>query len=179
MDIRSAASARTVPTPASIAPPAESRLRSKVLIDAMRKSGPSASKRYLQQSRKVGSPALSDASSGAATSSGRNAITSPANVWRQGCWLNHILSNVIDYVHFPGGYEFCWDCGASRSVIVAHDNRWHKPKCRYYTNPADVKEAPTLSSDCPECAKAGGICAFPLDDDYPQSYLDVVGLRLN
>lgn len=78
-----------------------------------------------------------------------------------------------DHVTCHCGFEFCWDCGVARSVLLAHDNRWHKPSCRYHTNPADVTDEAERSDACPECAKlpVGMVCSYPCDDGYPTAVL--------
>jgi len=79
-----------------------------------------------------------------------------------------------DHVTCKCGFEFCWDCGIERSVPLNHDNRWHKPRCRYYTRPEEVKEPPSKSKTCPECRKWPGEtpCPFPPDDGYPHSIIE-------
>merc|ERR1712151_848562 len=78
-----------------------------------------------------------------------------------------------DHVTCECGFEFCWDCGVDRQVPLLHDNRWHKPSCRYHTAPSEVAEKPKWMPNCPECKKMpyGVPCNFPLDDGYPNSYL--------
>lgn len=78
-----------------------------------------------------------------------------------------------DHVTCECGFEFCWDCGVQRQVSLMHDNRWHKPACRYHTRPCDVSEPPLHMPNCPECKKMrpGVPCPFPKDDGYPQSYI--------
>lgn len=75
-----------------------------------------------------------------------------------------------DHVTCECGFEFCWDCGVERQVPLAHDNRWHKPSCRYHTRPSEVREAPRHVPNCPECKKLppGVPCPFPGDDGYPR-----------
>lgn len=76
-----------------------------------------------------------------------------------------------DHVTCRCGFEFCWDCGVDRRVALCHDNRWHKPSCRYHTPPHEVDEAPRRSAKCPACLKlpAGYVCGFPVDDGYGRS----------
>lgn len=78
-----------------------------------------------------------------------------------------------DHVTCECGFEFCWDCGVDRRVLIAHDNRWHKPRCRYHTRPEEVAEPPRRQRGCPECEKCapGAPCQLPPDDGYPESYL--------
>eukprot|EP00439_Symbiodinium_sp_Y106_P027094 s728_g3.t1 len=81
-----------------------------------------------------------------------------------------------DHVTCECGFEFCWDCGVDRRVPLAHDNRWHKPSCRYHTPYHEVAEIPRQSPHCPACrllASAGDPrpCRWPADDGYPESYL--------
>lgn len=78
-----------------------------------------------------------------------------------------------DHVTCQCGFEFCWDCGVGRQVPLLHDNRWHKPSCRYHTKPSEVAEKPKHVPDCPECQKMrfGYPCPFPEDDGYPHSYV--------
>jgi len=78
-----------------------------------------------------------------------------------------------DHVTCECGFEFCWDCGVERQVPLLHDNRWHKPSCRYHTKPSEVAEAPRRLPNCPECKKMsfGRACCFPADDGYPESYI--------
>eukprot|EP00928_Gymnodinium_smaydae_P013316 TRINITY_DN14869_c0_g1_i1.p1 TRINITY_DN14869_c0_g1~~TRINITY_DN14869_c0_g1_i1.p1 ORF type:complete len:1167 (-),score=140.02 TRINITY_DN14869_c0_g1_i1:30-3509(-) len=78
-----------------------------------------------------------------------------------------------DHVTCECGFEFCWDCGVERKVLLEHDNRWHKPSCRYHTPIAEVSEPPNHRPNCPECAKLprGSPCSFPPDDGYPHSYV--------
>lgn len=66
------------------------------------------------------------------------------------------------------GHEFCWDCGADRKVIAAHDNRWHKPSCPHY---CACSETRTFQHTCPECTRLGRVCDFPSDDGYPQNLM--------
>ena len=90
------------------------------------------------------------------------------------------LDQDCDHVTCECGFEFCWDCGASRAVIAAHDNRYHKPSCRYFSKPEDVKEIAKRVADCPECQKLedeAAVCAFPEDDGYPKSLLDSLGAK--
>eukprot|EP00419_Tripos_fusus_P001219 CAMPEP_0172689738 /NCGR_PEP_ID=MMETSP1074-20121228/23362_1 /TAXON_ID=2916 /ORGANISM="Ceratium fusus, Strain PA161109" /LENGTH=1060 /DNA_ID=CAMNT_0013509587 /DNA_START=38 /DNA_END=3220 /DNA_ORIENTATION=+ len=78
-----------------------------------------------------------------------------------------------DHVTCECGFEFCWDCGVERQVPLLHDNRWHKPSCRYHTKPEEVAELPRNLPNCPECKKMsfGRPCCFPADDGYPESYI--------
>jgi len=78
-----------------------------------------------------------------------------------------------DHVTCECGFEFCWDCGVERQVALVHDNRWHKPSCRYHTRPDEVAEAPVHMAACPECKKMppGVPCIFSPDDGYPNSYV--------
>ncbi|CAJ1351195.1 unnamed protein product [Effrenium voratum] len=78
-----------------------------------------------------------------------------------------------DHVTCECGFEFCWDCGVDRRIPLAHDNRWHKPSCRYHTCYEEVAELPRPESACPACrAACAGVCgAFPADDGFPESYL--------
>jgi hypothetical protein len=78
-----------------------------------------------------------------------------------------------DHVTCECGFEFCWDCGVERQVALLHDNRWHKPSCRYHTPPHEVAERPRAVANCPECKKMswGRCCPFPADDGYPHSYV--------
>ena len=82
-------------------------------------------------------------------------------------------SDECDHVTCQCGFEFCWDCGVARSLLLAHDNRWHKPSCRYHTNPAEVAEIPQRAAKCPECQQLpmGMVCAYPIDDGYPRIVL--------
>jgi len=84
-----------------------------------------------------------------------------------------------DHVTCECGFEFCWDCGVERSVALLHDNRWHKPSCRYHTRPEEVAEAPVFVPGCPECQRRGdGLpCRFPPDDGYPHSYTQRRSMR--
>eukprot|EP00929_Paragymnodinium_shiwhaense_P034523 TRINITY_DN18767_c1_g1_i1.p1 TRINITY_DN18767_c1_g1~~TRINITY_DN18767_c1_g1_i1.p1 ORF type:complete len:1308 (-),score=307.48 TRINITY_DN18767_c1_g1_i1:57-3980(-) len=78
-----------------------------------------------------------------------------------------------DHVTCECGFEFCWGCGVDRRVLLAHDNRWHRPSCQYHTNPSEVSEPPVLNGNCPDCRRStsGRCCAFPQDDGYPESYI--------
>jgi len=82
-------------------------------------------------------------------------------------------SEECDHVTCQCGFEFCWDCGVARQVPLLHDNRWHKPSCRYHTKPSEVKEKPRYIAQCPECQRmpAGEACRFPADDGYPQTFI--------
>lgn len=82
-------------------------------------------------------------------------------------------SEECDHVTCECGFEFCWDCGIARKVAIVHDNRWHKPSCRYHTKPEEVDEQPRWNENCPLCAKLprGQACPFPPDDGYPKSYM--------
>ncbi|CAL1133800.1 unnamed protein product [Cladocopium goreaui] len=82
-----------------------------------------------------------------------------------------------DHVTCECGHEFCWDCGIDRRIPLAHDNRWHKPSCRYFTNFDEVAELPKFEANCPECQRRAAHgeaqpCCFPEDDGYPHSYLN-------
>jgi len=81
--------------------------------------------------------------------------------------------NECDHVTCQCGFQFCWDCGVCRQVPLMHDNRWHKPACRYHTKPADVSEAPKRNPKCPECMRLppGRVCQYPADDGYPHSFM--------
>ncbi|CAE7378748.1 unnamed protein product [Symbiodinium natans] len=81
-----------------------------------------------------------------------------------------------DHVTCECGHEFCWDCGVDRRVPLAHDNRWHKPSCRYHTPYHEVAEPPRPSPHCPACrllAASGDPrpCCWPPDDGYPETYI--------
>jgi len=82
-----------------------------------------------------------------------------------------------DHVTCECGFEFCWDCGVDRQVLLAHDNRWHKPSCRYHTPIEEVAELPRFMQNCPECKKVSSDmgqclpCAYPQDDGYPAAYV--------
>eukprot|EP00434_Breviolum_minutum_P021752 symbB.v1.2.019200.t1/scaffold1512.1/size114451/11 len=81
-----------------------------------------------------------------------------------------------DHVTCECGHEFCWDCGIDRRIPLAHDNRWHKPSCRYHTSLDEVAELPKVELHCPECQRRASQgdtrpCSFPEDDGYPHSYL--------
>jgi len=82
-------------------------------------------------------------------------------------------SDECDHVTCQCGFEFCWDCGVDRKVAIAHDNRWHKASCRYYTSPKEINESPKRVEKCPECQKMprGQVCGYPPDDGYPNSYV--------
>ncbi|CAK9068266.1 unnamed protein product [Durusdinium trenchii] len=80
-----------------------------------------------------------------------------------------------DHVTCECGHQFCWDCGIDRRIPLAHDNRWHKPSCRYYTRLEEVAELPKFEASCPACRRSGDSkepCHFPDDDGYPHSYLN-------
>lgn len=77
-----------------------------------------------------------------------------------------------NHVHCRCGLEFCFVCGADRTLVIHHDNRWHKPSCIYY--PKDPQtEPPKRNPRCPECQKLpeGVCCDPPRDDGYPDSLL--------
>lgn len=82
-------------------------------------------------------------------------------------------SDECDHVRCQCGFEFCWDCGVARAIPLAHDNRWHKPTCRYYTPPSEVTEKPKRADGCPACQALppGAVCSYPLDDGYPNTYV--------
>jgi len=84
-----------------------------------------------------------------------------------------------DHVTCECGFEFCWDCGIERQVALMHDNRWHKPSCRYHTPPSEVSEPPVWVAKCPECKLMlpGVPCQFPEDDGYPRSYIERRSMR--
>lgn len=103
------------------------------------------------------------------------------NYWRpcpKRCKHGGAVKDVVDCDHMTCkcGHEFCWRCGMDRHVTLAHDLRWHKPSCKYYTAPDKVdvkKDPPQWKAKCPECKKRpeGQPCSFPMDDDYPASFL--------
>mmetsp|Transcript_81807 Transcript_81807/g.227825 ORF Transcript_81807/g.227825 Transcript_81807/m.227825 type:complete len:457 (-) Transcript_81807:120-1490(-) len=77
-----------------------------------------------------------------------------------------------DHATCPCGFEFCWECGVDRRLLIAHDNRWHKPHCKYWDNPQEVQEEPRASNSCPACrANGGACCAYPAADGWPRSYV--------
>lgn len=77
-----------------------------------------------------------------------------------------------DHVTCQCGFEFCWDCGVERQIPLSHDNRWHKPSCRYHTKPEEVEEEPKYVAGCPACKQNYfSPCPFPQDDGYPMSYV--------
>merc|ERR1712110_1073033 len=78
-----------------------------------------------------------------------------------------------DHVTCECGHQFCWACGVTRQVPLAHDNRWHKPSCPYHTKLTEVTETPKRMPNCPECQNMPAMqpCPFPADDGYPHSYI--------
>uniref|UniRef100_A0A7S1KJV7 RING-type domain-containing protein n=1 Tax=Vitrella brassicaformis TaxID=1169539 RepID=A0A7S1KJV7_9ALVE len=72
-----------------------------------------------------------------------------------------------DHVTCKCGFEFCWECGVNRKIPFAHDNRWHKPSCRYHTKEVSSIHAPQYSPHCPACVEKGSVCDFPQDDGWP------------
>lgn len=78
-----------------------------------------------------------------------------------------------DHVTCECGHEFCWDCGVDRRIPLCHDNRWHKPSCRYHTRTCDVSDPPVWAAACNECRRMqpGVPCMFPKDDGYPGTYM--------
>lgn len=82
-------------------------------------------------------------------------------------------SEECDHVTCLCLFEFCWCCGVDRLILLAHDNRWHKPSCQYHSKPEEVEEVPKYMATCPECQKneCGTCCVFPVDDGYPESFV--------
>lgn len=76
-----------------------------------------------------------------------------------------------DHMTCHCGFEFCWQCGVERKITLVHDNRWHKPSCKYWTPYDSVQEEPKYNKDCPACVKLGRCCDYPADDGYPESYM--------
>ncbi|CEM12168.1 unnamed protein product [Vitrella brassicaformis CCMP3155] len=77
-----------------------------------------------------------------------------------------------DHVTCQCGHEFCWHCGVNRKIPMAHDNRWHKPMCPYFTPRTSVLEPPKYEPACPACQANNGVpCSFPENDGYPHSYV--------
>merc|ERR1712217_462181 len=108
----------------------------------------------------------------------RNAISMGWKPCPKGCSFGGGMKNEsdCDHVTCECGFEFCWDCGVERQITLLHDNRWHKPSCRYHTKPSEVQEPPRWSSKCLECNKLSpfsfaSCCPFPQDDGYPHSYM--------
>lgn len=90
-------------------------------------------------------------------------------------------SEECDHVTCQCGFQFCWMCGVDRRVVVAHDNRWHKPECPYYTKREEVSEDLAFSQDCPACQSLCSlghmsVCPFPESDGYPNSVLSLKGV---
>jgi len=57
-------------------------------------------------------------------------------------------------------FEFCWECSADRSVIIAHGNHYHLPGCRHYRPFADA--APEYDPKaCQRCRKRERPCTPP------------------
>ena len=55
--------------------------------------------------------------------------------------------------------RWCFDCCALMLPILAHDNSWHRPNCKYHLPPGTKEEA--VSEKCPRCKDLGKRCDPP------------------